>query len=138
MLLRVRDWWLRSPTGSLRPVAVRQAKVHGEGLVAALAECADRDQAQALKGTVLAVSRARFPAQAEGEYYWIDLIGCAVRNPGQVALGEVVGVEEFGADPVLRVAGPDGVERLIPFVGALVERVDLAARELVVDWGLDY
>jgi 16S rRNA processing protein RimM len=29
-------------------------------------------------------------------------------------------------------------ERLIPFVAAYVDEVDLAARRIVVDWGLDY
>ena len=29
-------------------------------------------------------------------------------------------------------------ERLIPFVSAYVDSVDLPARRIVVDWGLDY
>ena len=29
-------------------------------------------------------------------------------------------------------------ERLIPFVAAYVDRVDLAGRRIEVDWGLDY
>jgi 16S rRNA processing protein RimM len=39
-------------------------------------------------------------------------------------------------------AGPDEsdatAERLIPFVSAYVDRVDVAARRIEVDWGLDY
>ena len=31
-----------------------------------------------------------------------------------------------------------GGERLIPFVSAVVKSVDLARRELVVDWGADF
>jgi 16S rRNA processing protein RimM len=30
------------------------------------------------------------------------------------------------------------VERLIPFVAAYVDDVDLERRRIVVDWGLDY
>jgi 16S rRNA processing protein RimM len=42
---------------------------------------------------------------------------------------------------VLRVrAAPDAPtgERLIPFVAAYVDQVDLKARRIGVDWGLDY
>ena len=31
-----------------------------------------------------------------------------------------------------------GTERLIPFVDAYVDAVDLAGRRITVDWGLDY
>ena len=138
VLLGSRQWWWRPPSGAARLLKVRQCRLHGEGLVAAFDGCEDRDQALGFKGGVVGVSRASFPVQAEDEYYWVDLIGCAVWTPERGALGEIRNVEEFGADPVLRVAGPDGVERLIPFVGAVVVRVDLAAREVIADWGLDY
>jgi 16S rRNA processing protein RimM len=32
----------------------------------------------------------------------------------------------------------DQEERLVPFVAAYVDQVDLAQRRIVVDWGLDY
>jgi 16S rRNA processing protein RimM len=46
-------------------------------------------------------------------------------------------VQDFGAHPVLRVAG-DGKARLIPFVAAYVDGVDLAAGRIDVDWQKDY
>jgi 16S rRNA processing protein RimM len=71
------------------------------------------------------------------------LIGLAVINREGVVLGEVVEVQDFGAQPLLRIvsAGGDGlrrVERLIPYVPVYVERVDLAARRIDVDWQADY
>jgi 16S rRNA processing protein RimM len=35
-------------------------------------------------------------------------------------------------------AGDEATERLIPFVAAYVIDVDLGARRITVDWGLDY
>ena len=35
-------------------------------------------------------------------------------------------------------ASPELAERLIPFVAAYIDEVDLAARRIQVDWGLDY
>ena len=75
-----------------------------------------------------------------GEIYWADLVGVAVVNREGVALGKVVAVQEYGAHPVMRVApGPAEArsERLIPFVAAHVDEVDLPARRMVVDWQAD-
>jgi hypothetical protein len=62
-------------------------------------------------------ARADFPAAEEGEFYWVDLIGCAVVNEQGEALGEVTGLIDNGAHQILQVAYelPDGkaAERLI-------------------------
>jgi 16S rRNA processing protein RimM len=89
------------------------------------------------------VSRASFPSAAEGEYYWVDLIGLTVVNRQGAVLGEVVGLMETGTHDVLRVQPPGGgvtqpQECLIPFVAVYVDGVDLAQRRITVDWGLDY
>jgi len=75
-----------------------------------------------------------------------SLIGLAVVNRQGEALGTVVGLLESGLQGVLRVqpdaapgsAGAAAEERLIPFVAACIDEVDLAARRIVADWGLDY
>lgn len=58
------------------------------------------------------------------------------------SLGEVSGLIDNGAHQILQVAHalPDGKagERLIPFVDAFLRSVDISARRVVVDWGLDY
>jgi ribosomal 30S subunit maturation factor RimM len=64
-----------------------------------------------------------------------------VRNRTGVLLGEVVGMTEHGAHPLLRVARPAGTpgpERLIPYVPAIVDHVDVAAGRIDVDWGEDF
>jgi 16S rRNA processing protein RimM len=72
------------------------------------------------------------------------LKGLAVVNRAGVPLGEVRGVVAHGAHPLLRVAAPDGAaneskdERLIPYVPAIVDRVDIEARRIDVDWEADY
>jgi 16S rRNA processing protein RimM len=39
---------------------------------------------------------------------------------------------------VLQVRDGQTPERLIPFVAAFIDQVDLASRRIDVDWGLDY
>lgn len=145
-LLAARPWYLQSaPTtpgdGDRRSVlAIRQARGHSGTVVALPADVADRTQAEALRGARVFVSRAGFPAAGDGEYYWVDLIGAKVVNRQGQVLGAVTGLLDTGANDVLCVA-PAGVpsndseaERLIPFVAAYVDQVDLAGRRIVVDW----
>jgi 16S rRNA processing protein RimM len=53
-------------------------------------------------------------------------------------LGSVVDFVESGAHPIVRVAGQDGSERLIPWIDQYVDRVDVAAKRIDVDWPVDY
>ena len=157
-LFSARHWFLRpadGPQASVRPpgaaplpalLTVTHSKVQGDAVVATAREVADRNAAEALKGARIFLPRASFPAAAEGEYYWVDLLGLDVVNREGHALGTVVDLLDTGPHSVLRLRRPDAVEgapadqaeRLIPFVAAFVDQVDLAARRITVDWGLDY
>jgi 16S rRNA processing protein RimM len=153
-LFSSKRWFVQPPEGGApRPAAhwpgvlrVVQAREHGDGVVAQLHDVADRNAAEALRGGRLFIARSSFPTAGLDEYYWVDLIGLAVSNRGGELLGDVVGLIDTGAHSVLRVrprdakpeATPEQVERLIPFVAAYIDSVDLAERQIVADWGLDY
>lgn len=157
-LFSSRRWFLKPPDGSgFRPSAgagptgpalvqralppllkITQAREQAGLVVATAQDLADRDAAEALRGARVFVSRASFPTAGDGEFYWVDLIGLAVVNRDGAALGEVTGLLETGAQCVLRVQAPGEAERLIPFVDAYVDEVDLPGRRIRVDWGLDY
>ena len=119
-----------------RLLRIVQAREQGEFVVATAQDLDDRDAAQALAGARVLVARASFPTPDAGEYYWVDLIGLAVHNRQQQALGRVVGLLETGPHCVLRIqpAEAGAAERLIPFVDAYVDRVDLAGGRIDVDW----
>jgi 16S rRNA processing protein RimM len=142
-LLNVKTWWIGKP--SLRQVEVRGAKYHSGDVTATLIGLADRDEAEALKGATVQVSRAEFPALPEDEYYWTDLIGMDVVNLQGEALGKVTDMMHNGAQSILRItaasdptAGDKAPERLVPFVDQFVKTVDTQARLITLDWGLDY
>jgi 16S rRNA processing protein RimM len=128
--------WRLGRGGVWREYPVIEAKVHGRSLLASLQGVSDRDAAEALRGMEIAVARAQLPPPEEGEYYWDQLIGLEVVNLQGQTLGRVEGLLETGAHDVLRIRGER--EYLVPFVSALVPTVDLAARRIEVDWGLDY
>jgi 16S rRNA processing protein RimM len=156
-LFSTQRWYLRPPElprpAGARPATalpallrVRQAKEQGDGVVAQIDEIDDRDAAQALAGARVFISRGSFPTPDADEFYWVDLIGLDVVNREGQALGRVTGLIETGPHCVLRLAVADdghtlpaeGGERLIPFVGAYVDRVDLPGRTIHVDWSADF
>ena len=94
------------------------------GAVARFAEIADRNAAEALRGTTLTVPRSALPPLAEGEYYHADLLGlAAVSDTGQ-ALGSVVAVENFGAGDILEIERPDGKRFMVPMTAEAVPEWD--------------
>lgn len=109
-----------------------------------LVDVADRNQAEALKGARIFVPRSSFPTAGTDEYYWVDLLGLDVVNREGVALGQVKDLMSTGPQTVLVLAlasdeaGKPAVERMIPFVAAFVDNVDLPGRLITVDWQLDY
>ena len=67
-----------SDARSFRRVDVAWARVHGASWLASIKGLADRDDAHALKGSSIWVSRGDFPKLDVDEFYWVDLIGCEV------------------------------------------------------------
>lgn len=122
---------------------VREAREHSGGVVAQVQDIADKDAADALKGARVFVSRSSFPTAQADEYYWVDLIGLDVVNREGVALGQVRELLSTGPQTVLVLEQPGAeggkpVERMVPFVSAYVDKVDLPGRCITVDWQPDY
>ena len=136
------EWWLGSNPDSQNPADwvaydLRACRPHGKGLVAQLAECSDRNAAEAVQGMFIAAPREAMPATAENEYYWGDLVGLRVIGNDGVVLGTVRSLMETGAQDVVEVVDGETV-RLIPFVGAYIGKVDVPAGELHVQWEADW
>lgn len=127
-------------SGTVR-LAIKEAKEHSDSVVACAHDVPDRNAAEALRGARIFVPRSSFPTAAADEYYWVDLIGLAVVNREGVELGTVRELLSTGPQTVLVLVYEDeskARERMIPFVAAYVDDVDLAARRITVDWQPDY
>ena len=122
-------------------LAIVEAKEHSGSVVACASDVSDRSAAEALRGARIFVSRSSFPSTGTDEFYWVDLIGLDVVNREGVALGQVRELLSTGPQTVMVIGyEQDGkpLERMIPFVAAFVDDVDLAARRILVDWQPDY
>ena len=130
-LAQCRAWWVADAEH-----AVEEVKVHSGALLARLAGIASREEATKLKGAAVAVARSALPEPEEGRYYHADLVGLEVVNSQGMVLGIVREMISHGAHDVMELAGDR--TRLIPWVPAVVKRVDLEAKRIEVEWGADW
>ncbi|MFC5520900.1 ribosome maturation factor RimM [Polaromonas jejuensis] len=155
-LFSAKSWFLQAPDAKYRvgftafsgtvSLSVDEAKIHSDSVVAKFGGLDDRNAAEALRGARIFLPRSSFPAASKDEYYWVDLIGLDVVNREGVALGCVRDLMATGPQSVLCVeytaSQEDGTtapaERMIPFVSAYVDAVDLAGKRITVDWQPDY
>ena len=87
-----------------------------------------REDWEALKGTLLHVSRSAMPAPAEDEFYIADLIGVDAVHADGRALGKVVAAHNFGAGDLIEIKPSAGASFMLPFDEGV--SVDIAARRL--------
>jgi len=121
--------------GSWRNYRVEASGRSGGALTAKLTGVEDRDQAAALRGAQICVPRSELPQRDAKDFYRADLIGCEVVNLGGVDLGKVQHFIETPAQVLMVVRGTQ--EYWIPAVPKHLRRVDLQARQVVVDWNAD-
>lgn len=105
----------------------------GDLLLVKIEGVADREAAEALRGTRLYVARAALPEIAEEEtFYHADLVGMAAVDGEGRDCGRVLAVQNYGAGDLLEIQPARGASYLLPFTKAVVPEVDLAARRVVI------
>ena len=76
-------------------LTLKSVRTGSNGAIARFAEVADRNAAEALRGTQLTVPRSALPPLAEGEYYHVDLLGLPAVSDAGDALGKVVAMAMY-------------------------------------------
>jgi 16S rRNA processing protein RimM len=132
LLAGLPTWWLDG-----QEQRIERTRMHSAWLLAKLAGIETPEQAQALKGKAIAAPRAALPQPEDGTYYWADLVGLEVVNTQGLALGVVKGMLSSGAQDVMELQ-TEKRTRLLPWVRAVVKRVDLEAGRIEVDWEADW
>ena len=124
-------WWIGG-----QEYPVEQVKQHSGTLLAKLAGLESREAARKLNGSTVYVRREALPAPEAGHFYLADLVGLEVVNQQGVALGVVKRWMFNGAQDVMEVAGER--TQLIPWIASVVREVDLAKRQIHIDWQADW
>jgi 16S rRNA processing protein RimM len=124
---------LRTDPADRGPLTVVTSKNHSGRLLVHFEGVESRDAAEKLSGTVLVIRVAEAGPSGRDAWWDHELIGLRVENAGQEILGEVADVIHAPAQDLLAIALPDGREVLLPFVTALVPRVDVFGGRVIVE-----
>ncbi len=106
-----------------------------EGFGVTTAEKKQREEWEAMRGTLLHALREALPepADEEGEVYVADLIGASVVHVDGRVLGVVKAVHDFGAGDLVEVQPPSGQTYFLPFTEDVFIELDMDNRLLRVD-----
>lgn len=99
----------------------------GSGWVVRLADCTDRGQAEALRGSLLLLPEEELRVLPPDRFYVFRLIGLRVLAEDGRELGRLADVESAPAHDLWMVRRPDGGTFAVPAVRAIVRRVDIPA-----------
>lgn len=116
--------------GSIGQLTVTKVREQSGRWFVAFAEIADRDAAEAARGTELVIEGAE--SDEEGAWYVHELVGLAVERPDGSRVGEVVDLLDMPAHDVLVVREPGGHRAMIPFIEDFVPEVDVPGGRVVV------
>lgn len=95
---------------------------------------ADRNAAEALRGTKLWIERDKLPeTESDDEFYYEDLVGMTVRTAEDANIGTVIAVENFGASDLLEVKPVAGPTFYLPFADEYIVEVNLPAKTITAD-----
>ncbi|MBN9546710.1 MAG: ribosome maturation factor RimM [Alphaproteobacteria bacterium] len=122
---------LRDKRGKTYEITAFRAGKPGEAVIS-FSGIADRNAAEALKGTELFVDRDALPATGDEEFYHADLIGLDAHDSEGRVLGKVAAIHNFGAGDVIEILRPDGDNVLLAFTRETVPTIDIAGGRILV------
>ncbi|MEM8974747.1 MAG: ribosome maturation factor RimM, partial [Pseudomonadota bacterium] len=123
---------LSSEDGS-KTYTIKPLRVAKKGVVARIEGVADRNAAEALRGTELYIERDKLPEPDLDEVYHADIIGMAVLRSDGSDVGEVIAIQNFGAGDLLEVRLTDKKRtEFVPFDDQFVPEIDFDARRVTV------
>ncbi len=125
VLLGMEEVLVRLADGEEHEVSVDGARRADQAILLKLHSVDSRDRADELRGALVCVKRADFPALADGEFYACDVFGARVLV-GEETLGTVRDLKSYPTVDVLVVRAEDGGKDYeVPLVDAVVGEVDL-------------
>jgi 16S rRNA processing protein RimM len=117
-----------------RNYVIEAVRVHGARLLVRFGGVADRDAADALKGSRFVIDSEDLPPIDEPDtYYDHQLEGLRVRTAAGRDIGTVAEVLHTAAGELLAVNRGGAGELLVPFVSAIVTSVSLDSRTVEID-----
>jgi len=121
-----------APQGLPDRLTLEWAKPHGRAWRAKFAEIGDRTIAERYTGRELTLPRDELRDLDADEFFVHELIGFAVLLVDGTPVGDVDDFYDASGTVLLGVVS-EGRERLVPFTGDVVSKVDVDERRIVID-----
>jgi 16S rRNA processing protein RimM len=115
-----------------RALTVSASRSHGDRLLVRFDGVGDREEADALRGTLLVVPESASPELPEGSWWDHQILGCEVETDAGRTMGSVRDVIHTAANDVWSVVDEAQTETLIPVIADVIVEVDAAAKRIVV------
>ncbi|MBR2566682.1 MAG: ribosome maturation factor RimM [Paenibacillus sp.] len=119
------ELYLFTPDNHPALVTVESARLHKNMYIVRLKEYGNINEVEKFKGGMAKVTKENLADLEEGEYYFHQIIGCAVITEEGDTLGTVSEILTPGANDVWVVKTPAGKEVLIPVIDDVVLDVDV-------------
>ncbi len=135
-LLQFPEVWLgrdREDPDARRFAVVRTGSGRAGEVRLALRGVDDRDDAAALRGLFVLADVSCLEPLPDGEFYWHELIGCAVVGRDGSEIGTVQEIWDTGAHDLLVVENGGGERYLLSTARELMPEVDLEAGRIIVE-----
>lgn len=115
------------------PFSLESIKAHKRVYVIHSAQIKNVDEAEALRGKKIYVSRDMLPELPEGEYFHFEMIGLPVfhAETGE-KIGTVANIISTGANDVYEVQLEDGKNMLVPAIRDVIKKIDIPAGRIEI------
>ena len=104
-------------------------------IIATIRGISSREEAELLRGEELFIQRAALPEVEEGEgYYYVDLMGIQAYDENNTYIGDVVQVNNYGANDFLDIRHPETfAEYTVPFTNEAILEVSVDDKKICVE-----
>ncbi|CAG7603359.1 Ribosome maturation factor RimM [Paenibacillus solanacearum] len=114
------------------PVEVDSARVHKNMIIVKFQQYADINEVEKYKGWLLKVEEQYLSDLDDDEFYYHEIIGCAVETEEGEVLGTISEILSPGANDVWVIERPKGKPLLIPYIDDVVLSIDAEQKKVVV------
>mgnify|MGYP002629144287 FL=1 len=125
-------WFISKDEKTWDEFKVEESTIQGRTVLSKIERINDRNEADRLRGYLIAIRKNDLPVLNKGEYYWSDLIGLEVKNEVGFSFGVVDAIMETGSNDVLVLKGEK--DTLIPYLDNVILKIDLDKKAILVDW----
>jgi|SRR5690625_931154 len=128
-----KDLYLVQKNKPVQKVVIRSQRLHKGFILLKFEGYSDLNDVEGLKGAHLQISEEQQTELPKDEYYYHEIIGCAVYTTIEEPVGDVKEILSPGANDVFVVINKEGKEYLIPNIKSVVKSIDVNDKKIVID-----